>query len=50
MSRDENQRTVINIFRMLMAAVGSLIINAGALPLVNAMGGSSNQKSSIMYP
>lgn len=39
MSRDQNQRTVINIFRMLMAQIGSLIINAGTLPLVNAMGG-----------
>ncbi len=48
MSRDQNQRTVINIFRMLMAQIGSLIINAGTLPLVNAMGGSSNQKSWII--
>lgn len=53
MSRDQNQRTVINIFRMTMAQIGSLIINAGTLPFVNAVGGSSNQKSwvivSIIY-
>ncbi|MCQ5386822.1 MFS transporter [Hungatella hathewayi] len=53
MTRDQNQRTVINVFRMLMAQIGSLIINACTLPLVNAMGGSSNQKSwvivSIIY-
>lgn len=47
MTRDQNQRTVINIFRMFMAQVGSLIINAFTLPLINAMGGTSNQKSWI---
>ena len=35
MSRDQGQRTVINVFRMFMAQVGSLIINASTLPLVN---------------
>lgn len=53
MTRDQDQRTVINIFRMFMAQVGSLIINACTLPLINSMGGSSNQKSwiivSVMY-
>ncbi len=48
MTRDQNQRTVINIFRMVMAQVGSLIINACTLPLINAIGGSSNQKSWII--
>lgn len=48
MSRDQNQRTVINIFRMIMAQIGSLIINAGTLPLINAIGGSSNRKSWII--
>ena len=48
MSRDQGQRTVINVFRMFMAQVGSLIINASTLPLVNKMGGSSNQKSWII--
>lgn len=48
MTRDQNQRTVINIFRMLMAQIGSLIINACTLPFVNSMGGSSNQKSWII--
>lgn len=48
MSRDQGQRTVINVFRMFMAQFGSLIINASTLPLVNKMGGSSNQKSWII--
>lgn len=48
MTRDQNQRTVINIFRMFMAQVGSLIINAFTLPLINAMGGSDQQKSWIL--
>lgn len=53
MTRDQDQRTVINISRMFMAQVGSLIINACTLPLINSMGGSNNQKSwiivSVMY-
>lgn len=48
MSRDQNQRTVINIFRMLMAQIGSLIINAFTLPFINTVGESSNQKSWIL--
>ena len=48
MTRDQNQRTVINVFRMFMAQVGSLIINAVTLPLINAVGGSSHQKSWII--
>ena len=48
MSRDQNQRTVINIFRMFMAQIGSLIINACTLPFINALGGSGSQKSWII--
>lgn len=48
MTRDQNQRTTINIFRMFMAQVGSLVINAFTLPLINGIGGSSNQKSWII--
>lgn len=48
MTRDQDQRTVINIFRMFMAQVGSLIINAFTLPLINAVGGSTHQKSWII--
>lgn len=48
MTRDQNQRTVINIFRMFMAQVGSLIINAFTLPLINAVGGSTEQKSVLL--
>lgn len=48
MTRDQDQRTVINIFRMVMAQVGSLIINAFTLPFINAIGGSSNQRSWVI--
>lgn len=48
MSRDQGERTVINIFRMFMAQFGSLLINAFTLPFVNAMGGSNQQKSWIL--
>lgn len=48
MTRDQNQRTVINIFRMFMAQTGSLIINAFTLPLINAVGGSTEQRSWII--
>lgn len=48
MTRDQDQRMVINIFRMTMAQIGSLIINAITLPTVNALGGSAHQKSWIL--
>ena len=48
MTRDQDQRTVINVFRMFMAQLGSLIINAITLPFINAVGGSTNQKSWIL--
>lgn len=38
----------INVVRMTMAQLGSLIINSLTLPFVNAVGGSSNQKSWII--
>lgn len=48
MSRDQDQRMIINAFRMFMAQIGSLIINAGTLPFVNSLWGSSNQKSWVV--
>lgn len=48
MTRDQHQRESINVWRMTMAQIGALIINACTLPLVNAVGGSSNQKSWII--
>lgn len=45
MTRDQHQRETINVFRMTMAQIGGIIINMFTLPLVNAMGGSSDQKS-----
>lgn len=48
MSRDQDQRMIINIFRMFMAQMGSLIINALTLPFVNAVGGSKDRMSWII--
>lgn len=48
LTRSQDQRMVINVFRMTMAQMGSLIINAMTLPIVNSLGGSSNQKSWVL--
>ena len=48
MSRDQHQRESINVFRMTMAQIGGLAINGLTLPLVNAVGGSTNQTSWIV--
>lgn len=48
MSRDQDQRMIINVFRMFMAQVGALAINAFTLPMINALGGSSNQSTWII--
>ncbi len=45
MTRDQTQRESINVFRMTMAQIGGLIINAFTLPFINAVGGSTNQSS-----
>lgn len=45
MTRDQTQRESINVFRMTMAQIGGLIINACTLPFINAVGGSTNQSS-----
>lgn len=45
MTRDQHQRESINVFRMTMAQIGGIAINMFTLPLVNAMGGSGDQKS-----
>ncbi|MEG0168310.1 MAG: MFS transporter, partial [Ruthenibacterium sp.] len=45
MTRDQHQREIINVFRMTMAQIGGIAINMFTLPLVNAMGGSGDQKS-----
>ncbi len=51
MSRDQNQRMIINVFRMFLAQVGSLAINALTLPIVKAVGGAAgtaNQQAWII--
>lgn len=45
MTRDQNQRASINVWRMTMAQVGGLLINALTLPFINYVGGSSNQSA-----
>lgn len=53
LTRNQDERMIINTVRMTMAQIGSLMINAMTLPIVNALGGSSNQSSwifvSIIY-
>lgn len=51
MTRDQYQRSVINIFRMTMAQVGSLIITSVTLPLINSMGGEQDAwiKVTVIY-
>lgn len=48
MTRDQHERESINVWRMTMAQVGGLIINAFTLPFINTVGGSSNQKAWIV--
>ncbi|MFR8340155.1 MAG: MFS transporter, partial [Eisenbergiella massiliensis] len=48
MSRDQNERMSINVFRMFMSQVGGLIVNAATLPFVNAVGGSTHQRSWVI--
>lgn len=53
MTRNQNERMSINVFRMFMSQGSSLIVSMVTLPLVNAVGGSQHQKSwvivSIIY-
>lgn len=39
MTRNQNERAIINIFRMGMAPVGNMIVTAATLPFINRMGG-----------
>ncbi len=48
MTRDQKERQSINIYRMVMAQIGSLIISGFTLPLVNTVGSSGDQKSWII--
>ncbi len=40
MTRDQYQRSVINLFRMTMGQTGSLVITAVTLPIINRLGGT----------
>ena len=42
MTRDQYQRSVINIFRMIFAAVCGLIVNAVTMPIINALGATQS--------
>ena len=39
-TRDRDQRAMLNIARMVMAAMGVLIVSIATMPLVNSMGGT----------
>ncbi len=38
MTRDQNERSSINIFRMVMANISNLIVSAATLPLIKLLG------------
>lgn len=38
MTRDQNERSIINIFRMVMANLSNLIVSAATLPIIKLMG------------
>lgn len=40
MTRDQYQRSVINLFRMVMASLGGVVIGGITMPAINAMGGT----------
>lgn len=42
MTRDQYQRSVINIFRMSMAMIGSAVITSITLPIINSFGGKQD--------
>ena len=46
MTRNQNERSIINIYRMSMAPLGNLIVTALTLPLINRLGG--DQRAWIM--
>ncbi|MBU0927622.1 MAG: MFS transporter [Spirochaetes bacterium] len=50
-TQDQYQRSMLNIFRMVMAMVGGLFINMATIPLVTAMGGGAGgwQKTFIAF-
>ncbi len=43
LTSDENERTILVCFRMVMAAVGGTIVSALTLPLVHTLGGGNAQ-------
>lgn len=48
MTRDQEQRLSINVVRNFMAQVGTLIVNALVLPMVNVIGGSTQQRNWVI--
>lgn len=51
MTKDQYQRTLLNIFRQLFAQIASLLVTAGTLPLINFMTEYVGEKKawSIVY-
>lgn len=46
MTRDQSERSILNIYRMSMSPLGALLVTAVTMPLINALGGT--QKVWIM--
>lgn len=45
MTRDQNQRMLLNTYRMTMAQIAGTVINMCTIPFVNAVGGTSKQSA-----
>lgn len=48
MTRDTNEKTQLASFRMFGMAVGSIIVTAGTMPLVNLLGNGNQQRGFIL--
>ena len=40
MTRDQGERSILNVYRMSMSPMGALLVTAVTMPLINAMGGT----------
>lgn len=40
MTRDQGERSILNVYRMSMSPIGALLVTAVTMPLINAMGGT----------
>ncbi len=40
MTRDQGERSILNVYRMAMSPLGALLVTAVTMPLINSMGGT----------